>query len=251
MAEDNVVNQMLARLMLTKLGHEVTTVGDGVAAVEAAHHGGFDVVLMAVQMPVLDGLGAAVRIRAELPLESQPRIVAVSASELVEDRSASVEAGMDDFLSKPLRLRELDIVLSRGGLPPEQLLEARIEAIRNRLDELAGRDQDEDRILFSQLLRSLAGRAPQALDDIAVAADHSLSADIAEQAHSLKGSVSSLGGNELAHLLDSIEQASRVDRPIQPASLERVRRELSLFCGALLAVADELDQGIPAGGGVG
>ena len=243
-AEDNVVNQMVARLMLVKLGHEVTTVGDGVAAVEAAQQGRFDVVLMDVQMPVLGGLEATARIRAELPSESQPRIVALSASVLAEDRSATVEAGMDDFLSKPLRLQELDAVLSRGAQPPAQVAATLIEAIWDRLDELGGHDQLEDRMLFSQLLRSLAGRAPMALHDIALAVGHHHSADVNEQVHSLRGSVANLGGNELAALLYEIERRSLLDQPVDPASLQPVRRELTQFCCALLAVADELDQDI-------
>jgi signal transduction histidine kinase/DNA-binding response OmpR family regulator len=110
-AEDNPINQMLARAMLVKLGHQVDTVGNGLEAVEAVGRDAYDVVLMDVQMPELDGLQATARIRAEIPLDRQPLIVAVTASVLPEDRAACVSAGMDAYLTKPIQAGELAAVL--------------------------------------------------------------------------------------------------------------------------------------------
>ena len=112
LVEDNVVNQMVARLLLTKMGHVVDTVGNGEEAVAAVHARPYDVVLMDVQMPVMDGLEATRRIRAELPSERQPRILAMTASALVNDRDACTAAGMDDHLSKPVRAEELQAALT-------------------------------------------------------------------------------------------------------------------------------------------
>jgi CheY-like chemotaxis protein len=242
LAEDHLINQKVAQLMLAKLGHEVDTVGNGLEAVEAARRRTYDVVLMDVQMPELDGLGATARIRAELPPECQPRIVALSAGLQDEERSACVEAGMDDFLAKPMRLQQLDALLSRDGGRPSRAPDARITAIRERLDELGGIDRDEDRELFAQLLRSLAGRAHQALDEADDAARRSDGAAFAEHVHGLKGSAANLGGNRLAGLLRGIEEASPLGQPADQAGLGPVRDELTLFCASLLAVADELDE---------
>jgi PAS domain S-box-containing protein len=107
LAEDNLVNQRVARLMLDKLGHDVTVVGNGLAAVEAVRAGSFDVVLMDVQMPEMDGLEATRRIRRGLPAPGQPYIIAMTANTLAEDQHACLAAGMERFLTKPVRAAEL------------------------------------------------------------------------------------------------------------------------------------------------
>ncbi|MCK6547018.1 ATP-binding protein [Myxococcota bacterium] len=106
LAEDNPVNQLLGVKLLERAGCTVRLAGDGAAAVELVEAEAFDLVLLDVQMPVLDGLGAARRIN-ELGLERRPRIVAVTASAFASDRQASFDAGMDAFLTKPLRLDAL------------------------------------------------------------------------------------------------------------------------------------------------
>jgi PAS domain S-box-containing protein len=110
LAEDNTVNQKLAQAMLNKLGHTVTVAGNGVQALELVGQGGFDLVLMDMQMPEMDGLEATRRIRAAgqvLP------IVAMTANAMDNDRDRCIEAGMNDFLAKPVRTRELAAVIAR------------------------------------------------------------------------------------------------------------------------------------------
>lgn len=109
-AEDNLVNQTLAQAMLEKLGHSVVMVENGQLAVEQATHATFDVVLLDLHMPVMGGLEAARAIRALKPL--QP-IIALTAAALKEDRDQSLEAGMNDFLTKPLQLQELQAMLRK------------------------------------------------------------------------------------------------------------------------------------------
>lgn len=103
LAEDNVINQKVGQLMLRKLGHRVDTVSNGREAVTAAHRQPYDVILMDLQMPEVDGLQATRAIRSELSRGRQPWIVAMTASVLVEDRDACQAAGMDDYLAKPVR----------------------------------------------------------------------------------------------------------------------------------------------------
>jgi len=112
LAEDNLVNQKVGRLLLAKLGHHVDTVGNGREAVQALRQLPYDVVLMDIQMPEMDGLEATRLIRAQLPAQRQPRIVAMTASALLEDREACRGAGMDAYLAKPVRVTDLAEVLN-------------------------------------------------------------------------------------------------------------------------------------------
>ena len=111
LAEDNVVNQKVGLLMISKRGHTVDTVATGADAVAAVRRAQYDLVLMDVHMPELDGLEATRRIRDLGKRIRQPRIVALTASVSVEDRAACTAAGMDGYLSKPLRPVDLAAVL--------------------------------------------------------------------------------------------------------------------------------------------
>lgn len=103
--EDNPVNQMLITKMLQRMGHSLTLARSGYEALERISDG-YDIVLMDVQMPGMDGLETTRRIR-NLPLQAQPRIVALTANAFEEDRKAVFEAGMDRYLSKPIRFQQL------------------------------------------------------------------------------------------------------------------------------------------------
>ncbi|HST38216.1 MAG TPA: response regulator [Conexibacter sp.] len=111
-AEDNLVNQQVAIATLERFGHRVDVAADGAEAVAAVHRQEYDLVLMDVQMPNLDGLEATRRIRMELEPEQQPRIVAMTANAFTEDRDACLAAGMDDFLTKPVAREDIARVLS-------------------------------------------------------------------------------------------------------------------------------------------
>ncbi len=113
LAEDNAVNQKLALRILEKLGYAADVAGDGLAAIAALEAARYDLVLMDVQMPELDGLEATRRIRARWGSDG-PRIVAMTANAMAEDREACLAAGMDDYLSKPIRVAELTAALSQS-----------------------------------------------------------------------------------------------------------------------------------------
>jgi PAS domain S-box-containing protein len=112
LVEDNPVNQRVTQLILAQLGQLVDIVGDGGEAVEAARSSSYDVILMDVQMPRMDGLEATRRIRA-LPQAHQPYIVAMTAGAQVGDREACADAGMDGYLSKPVRPKRLEGLLAQ------------------------------------------------------------------------------------------------------------------------------------------
>ena len=111
-AEDNIINQKVIKQMLNKLGYEPVLVKNGKEAVEAIKAHDFDVVLMDIQMPEMDGLEATAIIR-KLTL-AQPVIVAMTASAMAEDKSAAINAGMDYFLSKPVSFNQLMVELKKA-----------------------------------------------------------------------------------------------------------------------------------------
>jgi signal transduction histidine kinase/DNA-binding response OmpR family regulator len=112
-AEDNGVNQKVALAMLRHLGYRADLAGDGLEAVEAVRRVPYDVVFMDLQMPELDGVDATKQIIAEHPIGSRPRIVALTANAFDEDREACLAAGMDDYVSKPLKTETLEAALMR------------------------------------------------------------------------------------------------------------------------------------------
>jgi CheY-like chemotaxis protein len=113
LAEDNAVNQKLAIRLLQRMGFAADVVGDGQAAVDAVEVGTYDLVLMDVQMPEMDGLEATRRIRASRP-DRTPRIVGLTANAMAGDREACLAAGMDDYVSKPIRPEELEAAISKS-----------------------------------------------------------------------------------------------------------------------------------------
>ena len=264
LAEDNLVNQKVAQLMLAKLGHHVDTVSNGLEAVEAVHRTAYDVVLMDVQMPVLDGLAAARRIRDEMP-GSRPAIVAVTASALVEDRTACADAGMDAYLAKPVRSAELAAVLAdvgrhlvsagpdhgwpadvdepAGSAARQQIdLEHERElAVRSRLEDLTWPDA-ADGVLVGLLLRAFVDSTPSAVRDLTGALQAASGPQLREQAHGLKGAAANLGGTRLVELLVELESAARADDlAAAGAVLPRVVTEVQDLCAVMTSIADEAD----------
>jgi CheY-like chemotaxis protein len=115
LAEDNPVNQKLAIRLLEQIGYRAEIAGNGLEAISAIEGSVYDVVLMDVQMPELDGLEATRRIRHRWPGAAGPRIVAMTANAMEGDREACLEAGMDDYISKPIRPEALSAALSSAS----------------------------------------------------------------------------------------------------------------------------------------
>ena len=197
-AEDNEVNQRLVVLMLERLGQRADLAEDGHQVLDALRRQPYDLILMDVQMPALDGLEATRRIRAEWPADAQPVIIALTANAMADDRARCLAAGMNDYLSKPLQFKDLRATLSRwhpqhvrAEPDPAPRPEAGLETPSlHRLHQMRaelGRDA------VDEIVRRFLHNTPRLLRGLeAAAADHDRSA-LRAAAHRLKGSSGSLG----------------------------------------------------------
>ncbi|MFH1058462.1 MAG: PAS domain S-box protein [Pseudomonadota bacterium] len=242
LAEDNQVNQRLATLLLQRWGHRVTAANNGRAALEALESQAFDVVLMDVQMPELDGLSATAELRqreAAAGLGHLP-VIAMTAHAMSGDRERCLAAGMDAYVAKPIdplalwqALAELNLA---QGAEPRPAQAAAVD--RRRLEVRF----DGDRALTRQLVDIFLEEFPHQLE----AAENALKQDDAEAlagaAHSLKGS---LGYFEAAAALAGAVELERLGRA---GELAEARRKLAELRRELVRVEAELrDLAVEAG----
>ncbi|MAT96028.1 MAG: hypothetical protein CL608_02600 [Anaerolineaceae bacterium] len=118
LAEDNLINQKVALRLLSRLGYRADVAGNGLEALEALHRQDYDVILMDIQMPEMDGIEATHRIRRNLPQWRQPCIIALTANALEGDKEKYLAQGLDDYVSKPVHVQELTAALIRCHLAP-------------------------------------------------------------------------------------------------------------------------------------
>jgi two-component system, sensor histidine kinase and response regulator len=216
LAEDNPVNQQVAVAMLVKRGHEVHVVSNGREAVAAAQERDYDVVLMDIQMPELDGFEATKAIRA-MPKGETLRIIALTAHALSGERERCLANGMTDYLAKPFKGHELFAMVERapgdaaalsaiGASPPPPTSAAPpvdLDGFRLMLRE-AGAEQ----ALYS-ILDTFVRQAPGRLAALATVVASGSGAEIAQAAHVFRGAAATIGAEELARLLEQVETTGR------------------------------------------
>jgi len=224
LAEDNPVNQQVATAMLLKRGHQVDVVANGREAVDAVAAERYDVVLMDIQMPEMDGFEATARIRA-LPQGGTLPIIALTAHALSGERERCLERGMTGYLAKPFKAHELfAVVEGRGGdgtepaaapAPPVD-----VDGFRRTMEE-AGAAEAVDGILAT-----FVETLPQRLDALTAATGGDSAEPIQRAAHAFKSAAATIGARALAALLEQIEAAARAgDVAGARAKLESVRGE--------------------------
>jgi CheY-like chemotaxis protein/HPt (histidine-containing phosphotransfer) domain-containing protein len=228
-AEDNAVNQAVAEAMLARRGHPVHIVNNGREAVEAVSTGDYAAVLMDCQMPEMDGYAATAEIRRREGAGRHIPIIAMTAHSMKGDRERCLEAGMDDYLSKPLRPDALEAALERWAGAPEPAAGpvgagngngangnggvdlGTLERLRADL-ATPGREHVVDAIV-AQYLQS----APSRVAAIRAGLDRDDPEAAAEEAHALKGASATFGAVALADLCSELERAGRA------GDLERAR----------------------------
>ncbi|HLK98073.1 MAG TPA: ATP-binding protein, partial [Hymenobacter sp.] len=223
-AEDNELNQLVARKTLEAWNVHVTIAPNGRLAVQAAETGNFDAVLMDVQMPEMDGYEASRQLRTRFPDPRQFPIIGLTASALPEDRALALAAGMNDTLAKPfdpaLLFSRLAYYTGRTTLAPAdaaKLMESKAEAAHppfdlTLLEELASGNE----AFIKQAISTFLVQAPalqQQLADSFSAADTDA---LARTAHKLKGQVAYFGVDTLHVALDTLEQRARQETETAP-----------------------------------
>jgi len=261
LAEDNPVNQHVARAMLTRLGLEVTVVDDGLAAAETAAQQPFDLILMDCHMPQMDGYEASRVIREREAGGRRVPIIALTANVMEGNRERCLEAGMDDYLAKPYALEQLRAALARwiaipadeaDGLTPAApspstaASETGSEAERTAIDpgflaQFREIDPNGGMKLASRIIGIYLTSSADLLADLGRAVDAGDSTGIHHAAHSLKSSSANVGAMRLHVLLRDLERAGKDDRLEEARTLfERVRDEYRHATAELLPLQAEL-----------
>ncbi|ACP22909.1 putative sensor-regulator protein (plasmid) [Sinorhizobium fredii NGR234] len=230
LAEDGAVNRQVAVDLLTKRGHRVVAVGNGQEAVEAVERGGYDLVLMDVHMPVMDGLAATAAIRALIrPESARVPIVALTASATAADRERCVAAGMDGYVTKPFRATELFHVVEQYDLKriPEPKEPAAHQPLglaaadASVLDwERALRNLDRNEALLRELAAMFLVEYPKLVAAIDAAYADGDAAELRRAAHTLKGSADVIGADGVAI---AAQRVADLGREGNLASLREVR----------------------------
>ncbi|GAB4396067.1 MAG: hypothetical protein OHK0052_16800 [Anaerolineales bacterium] len=211
LAEDNLVNQKVTSRILERLGYRPDIAANGLEVLESIQRQPYDILLMDVQMPEMDGVEATKKIREILPLNRQPKIIALTAHALTGDREQYLAEGMDDYLGKPVRPEELLEVLTRNAAPqprrtPAQHAAAQPEAVdRATLNALADFMGENANQLISDLIQVFINDAPQRLHALHQAVENNDRTALVRNAHPLKSSSASLGALNLSAICQQIE----------------------------------------------
>jgi PAS domain S-box-containing protein len=240
LAEDNVVNQRLAVKLLEKAGHAVTVAGSGREAVEAVEREPFDLVLMDVQMPDMGGFEATSRIRQrEQTAGRHVPIIAMTAHAMKGDRERCLAAGMDDYVSKPVRAQDLFGAVARvaGSIPAP----AADGAARGSLDQAELLDRvGGDRALLRELVGIFLDVSPRSLSELRESIDRGDAAALHRQAHTFKGMVGHFGAAEALEAARRLESLGRDgDLASAAESLAALERAVERLRPALARLLDD------------
>ncbi len=228
LAEDTAVNQKVALLMLQNIGYRADVAANGLEVLKALQLSPYDVVLMDVQMPEMDGLEASQRICQAYSASSRPHIIAMTANAMHGDREVCLAAGMNDYISKPVRLEELALALSKcqgrnssdfisrktifaHTSTEEPITTLNIEhsiidtTILNSLRDMMSGNEME----FQQLLNCYLAEAPKCIQNIQVLSATKNTQALWKAAHSLKSSSASVGATNLAQICKQLEAKGR------------------------------------------
>ena len=227
-ADDQPVNLTVARHLLNRLGYRADVAINGLEALQALQRQTYDIVFMDVQMPEMDGLQATRAIKVQIPEEEQPRIVALTANTQPGAREECLAAGMDDYISKPVRIEELVLALSQTSSRSPSTLDAQAVGLEEPIstssvqtkvettfdlpvqvklfEEMMGPDSFE---LLVEILETFLLEIPNNLPHLHRAIKDNDTATVRQIAHSIKGSASSVTAQPLADAARSLETSAR------------------------------------------
>ncbi|HEX5173795.1 MAG TPA: GAF domain-containing protein [Gaiellaceae bacterium] len=242
LAEDNAMNQKVALRLLERLGYGADVANNGLEAIEALERRPYDVVLMDVQMPELDGLDATRRICERWPEETRPRIIAMTANALPEDREACFAAGMNDYVAKPIRAEELVAALKRvrplangdgDADEPVEYVNLDDGALAN-LRDLGGDD------FLGEVIDAFLGDAPELIATLRRSLQETNTEELRRAAHTLKSNGATLGAEGFAELCRTLEHSAKAGELDGAAELvARIEQQYGPLEEALSALRSE------------
>jgi len=243
--EDNAINQVVAQGIVAKLGYSSDVAGDGVEALAALELRAYDAVLMDCHMPQMDGFQATLEIRRREAGAAHVPIIAMTAGAMVADREECSAAGMDDYLSKPVKAAELEAMLARwvpstrtpdpvdpgeSGAGSDDVLDAtQIDG----LCQLAAASGDPS--FLQSFVERYAQQAEARVAELRQAAARGAATLVGELAHGLKGTSATMGAQGVASACEAVENAAGRGELTGPEGLDRVARELVRAESALRA----------------
>jgi CheY-like chemotaxis protein/HPt (histidine-containing phosphotransfer) domain-containing protein len=206
-AEDNAVNQKVLTRMLERLGYRADVAANGIEVLDSLERQRYDVVLMDVQMPEMDGIEAARRIFQRCDRHEAPRLIAMTANAMPGDRELALSVGMEGYLTKPI-----DVVTLRQallGLGERQLPQPRpaIESLdAGRLDELAAMDEDNSTNMVRSLIDLFLSESPELMRSLWNALRARDAARLRATAHRFLSSVENIGARRMTALCVDLER---------------------------------------------
>jgi PAS domain S-box-containing protein len=222
LAEDNPVNQQVALLFLAKLGYHADLASNGLEVVEALERQAYDVVLLDVQMPEMDGLETARCLRQQrlrdfqLHLKIQPYLIALTANATETDRQECLQAGMNDYLSKPLSLRALaEALIRQRAAAPEPHLEPPSESLplfdAVVLQQLQAQLDPGGAAMVADLVDKFVDQGSQVVTALQVALAAGEASQLRLLAHTAKGNGATFGLLRFSHWCRELERLTRLD----------------------------------------
>ena len=215
LADDNPINQKVGLSLLQKLGYRADVAANGLEVLKALEQKVYDLVFLDVQMPEMDGLEASRQIRQRWQEKRRPRIIAMTGNALLGDREKCLEAGMDDYISKPVRIGELQAALERWAnakpkTPDTDTLAREIPQCelldQNLLAELNQMPPSDGSTMLHELVDFFLENAPQRLAQIEKS--EGTPSQLALQTHALRSMCLNLGANKMAELCQQMEDAA-------------------------------------------
>jgi PAS domain S-box-containing protein len=244
LAEDNPLNQRVAKLMLTQIGCEVGVAENGEQALALLQQQHFDLVLMDCQMPLMDGFQATRAIRALPPQYATVPVIALTANAFQEDRDACLAAGMDDFASKPVTFEALSQIVLRWFKPAPSLAApafavappvagsvAELPAVAQALAEL---EAQLGREVLPDVIALALGMTRELQPQLLPLLQQQDGDGLARAAHKLKGTVAQIGADDAARALKTLELSARNnDWPAAQSALQQAEQALLQLCAYL------------------
>ncbi len=246
LAEDNPVNQKVALRMLERIGFSADVANNGLEALAALDKKKYDIILMDMQMPEMDGLEATRRIVEKYDEDSRPYIIALTANAMQGDRERCIAAGMNDYISKPIRMEDLHEAFDRCPIKPqaeEEAGEAEVEdtvinfQVLDELVTMLGNDIE----FASGLIHDFLEDGEELLGNIRSALEGGNASELERAAHTLKSSSATFGAIEAAQLCKELEDHGKqgnVEKDNLQRRLEALEKLFKVVSKELLAYID-------------